>query len=491
MSQALIRLANAGVTRSGKQLVRDISWVLEPGVHWAVCGPNGAGKTTFLRLLRGEIAPDEGGIRQYDFGDGEQETVIGLRRRIGIVSADLQDFYTLHGGKATGREIVLAGFFDTTLLHEQPTVAQEVTAEEMFKTLGIGGLAAMTAESMSTGQLRKVLMARALAWKPDVLLLDEFLDGLDSASREGFMELVEAASEMATLILTAHHIEDIPDFVDHSLVFDGGRIRTVGDRSQAVRALGSEKNPTECELPLLGRRADLPFLFRIDNADVVLDGAHVLHKINWEMAPGQNWAVLGHNGAGKTTLLRMLLSEVAPYAEQGTVQWFGGEPFATIRPGIGIVSQELQTTYARELGWQVTVLETVLSGFKGSVGLLEEPEDWEVERARSFMSFMGLAGLEEEPLRNLSYGQQRRVFIARAVVFGPKLLLLDEPLSGLDQQTRDEVLPLLDTLARQGTPTVMITHHVEQIFEAIDHVLILKEGRILFRGTRAEWVEEP
>ncbi|WP_147820472.1 ABC transporter ATP-binding protein [Salidesulfovibrio onnuriiensis] len=487
MTRPLILLSNASVTRSNRKLLRGLDWELERGEHWAVCGVNGAGKTTLLRLMRGEIAPDQDGERRYDFGEGAQETVLGLRHRIGIVSSDLQDFYVLHGGRATGREIVLAGFFDSTQLHEQPTVAQEVTADEVFKSLGIRGLAAMSAESMSTGQLRQVLIARALAWKPDVLLLDECLDGLDAAAREKMAALIDKAAEMTTLVVAAHHAEDLPACIGRALVLEDGAIVAQGGRGRALAHLTPEAEPAECPLPPSGHGEDVPFIFRISNADVVMDGTHVLYRISWEMLPGQNWAVLGENGAGKTTLLRMLLSEVAPYAEQGGIQWFGGVPFDTVRPTLGLVSQQLQASYGRELGWEVTVLETVLSGFRCTVGLLEEPEEQEVERARQVMAFMGVADLADESLRNLSYGQQRRVFLARAVAFGPRLLLLDEPLSGLDPRTREEVLPLLNRLAGRGTPTVIVTHHREQVFEAITHVLEMSRGRIIFQGTREQW----
>ncbi len=493
MGESMIRLRNVSVTRSGEHLLHDIDWELERGVHWAVCGANGAGKTTFLRLLRGELAPDGDGERRYDFGDGMQETVIGLRQRIGVVSPDLQDFYVLHGGKATGREIVLAGFFDTPLLYETPSVEQEVAAEDIFRALNMRGLGVMTAASMSTGQLRKVLIARALALKPDILLLDECLEGLDTDARESVIALMEAAAAMTTLVVAAHQAEDVPEVVERVLALDGGEIGHVGGRESLLGLLQATEKGNACFLPPSADKSgveDVPFLFHIRNADVVMEGVHVLQHIDWKMVPGENWAVLGENGAGKTTLLRLLISEVAPYAEQGSIQWFGGVPFDTVRPGIGLVSQELQSRFARELGWEISVLDTVLSGFRGCIGVLDDPEPEELEKARSCLEMVGLADLEDRSLRSLSYGQQRRVFIARAVGFGPRLLILDEPLSGLDAQTRVEVLEMLDQLAGNGTPLVLVTHHREHMLPSLNRVLVMDGGRIAFSGTREQWEKD-
>jgi molybdate transport system ATP-binding protein len=493
MVDSMICLKNASVTRSGEHLLRAIDWTLERGEHWAVCGANGSGKTTFLRLLRGEIAPDADGERSYDFGDGVQETVVGLRHRIGVVSPDLQDFYVLHGGRATGREIVLAGFFDTPLLYETPSVKQEVAAEDVFRTLNMRGLAAMTAESMSTGQLRKVLIARSLALKPDVLLLDECLEGLDSGARESVLALVEEAANMTTLVVAAHHAADVPEAVRRVLTLERGEIVRMGGRENLCGLDMEPDTANACLMPPAANKKhaeDVPYLFRIRNADVVMEGVHVLQHIDWEMLPGENWAVLGENGAGKTTLLRLLLSEVAPYAEQGSIQWFGGAPFDTVRPGIGLVSQEFQARFARELGWEISVLDTVLSGFRGCIGRLEDPEPGELEKARACLAMVGLEHMEERTLRSLSYGQQRRVFIARAVGFGPRLLILDEPLSGLDAHTRSEILPLLEKLAESGTPLVLVTHHRDQMIPALNRVLIMDGGRIVFSGPREQWEKE-
>lgn len=487
MPKSLIQLENVSVTRSGSCLLHVADWNLEPGMHWAICGVNGSGKSTFLRLLRGEITPDPGGGRFYDFGEGMQDSVLGLRHRIGLVSADMQDFYVLHGEKVTGREIILAGFFDTPLLYEAPEPEHERAGDVIISGLGLEDIAKMTAGSMSTGQLRRVLLARALAGGPDVLLLDECLEGLDTASREAVLNMVEQAATMTTLVIAAHSLEDLPSCMKRALVIESGKVWACGNMEIARAFFASTPRGEHCELTTISPEPMEGFMFRIRNASVMIQGKFALNDISWEMLPGQNWAVLGHNGAGKTTLLRMLMSEVAPYAEEGTVEWFGGIPFDQVRPGVGLVSQELQSHYASEFGRKPNVLETVLSGYGFTVGLYEEPGQERIDRAHEVMRFMGLDGMDEMALRNLSYGQQRRVFIARAVAFGPRLLLLDEPLSGLDSVTRAEVLPLLQGLAAGGTPTVLVTHHREHVFDAITHVLVLDKGRVSFCGTRQEW----
>ena len=233
----LISLTEASVTRGGRRLVGPLSCRIERGRHLAVTGSNGSGKTTFLRLLRGEIPPDGGGGRVYDFGQGARHSVVGLRQRIGMVSADMQDFYYLHARRVTGREVVLAGFFDTPILYEEATPAQEAATEEVLVALGLGELAGRELGTLSTGQVRKLLVARGLASGPDILLLDECLDGLDVAARTEVLELLDLAAERTTLVCAAHRVGDLPDCIRDAVVFEEGVITACGARDDALRTL--------------------------------------------------------------------------------------------------------------------------------------------------------------------------------------------------------------------------------------------------------------
>lgn len=454
-----------------------------------MAGANGAGKTTFLRLLRGEIPPDGGGERVYDFGRGQQRSVLGLRQHIGMVSADMQEFYFLYARHVSGRDVVLAGFFDTPILYEAATSEQKAAADELFVQLGIADLADCELGALSTGQVRKLLVARGLAPGPDILLLDECLDGLDRASRAEVLELLERAGERTTLVCAAHREGDLPDCVREAVVLEGGVIAAQGLREEAVRRL-RETAPEviACDLPVDATPSDFDFLLRMENVAVVADGSRILDGIDWEILPGENWLVLGDNGAGKSTLLKLVISQIAPYADDedgvGSITRFGGLTMDEARPFIGVVSPNLQASYGRELGWEVTAEETVMSGYRGSVGMLDEPTSEERLGAARWLEALGLGGLGSRRLRHMSYGQQRRVFLARAMAPGPKLLLLDEPFSGLDAGSRTIMRNMVEQLAESGTSVILISHHVGDWIPAVNRVMVLAAGRQKFVGTR-------
>jgi molybdate transport system ATP-binding protein len=171
-----------------------------------VVGPNGAGKSTFLRLLAGEEQPARGTIDRLDLGP--RAAAFDLRGRVGLVSPELQ---ARHRFDATGEEVVLSGFAGTIGLADAPTPSQRARAAALLERLGIAALAQRHLLSLSYGELRKLLLARALAPAPDVLLLDEPLAGLDAASRAWSLQVLdEARAAGAALVTVTHHEDEIP-----------------------------------------------------------------------------------------------------------------------------------------------------------------------------------------------------------------------------------------------------------------------------------------
>ncbi|HBR07079.1 MAG TPA: ABC transporter, partial [Desulfovibrio sp.] len=149
-----------------------------------------------------------------------------------LVSAALQDFYVTSESGATALEVVLAGFFDEPLLYEEPDPELRQRALAALKDLDAMDLAGRPMRTLSQGQARRVLLVRALVTEPDILLLDEFLDGLDAASRAATLELLERAGERATLLCAAHRVEDLPGCVQRALVLDQGRVRDQGPAAE-------------------------------------------------------------------------------------------------------------------------------------------------------------------------------------------------------------------------------------------------------------------
>lgn len=212
---------------------------------------------------------------------------------------------------------------------------------------------------------------------------------------------------------------------------------------------------------------------------------NLLHDINWEVKQGENWVVFGANGSGKTTLL----SIIAGFRSQtkGEICVLG-EPFEqgrmlTHRQRIGWVSGSfLDSRYSRE-----AVLDVVLSGVTGTLSPNELVDDYAVRRAKDLLELLQVSAKIYETFDTLSKGEREKIFLARALIGKPELLLLDEPATGLDLAARERLLEMIDTMAQAKKQTLIhVTHHVEEVSPAFTHALLLKNGRVFAQGTMAE-----
>ena len=229
------------------------------------------------------------------------------------------------------------------------------------------------------------------------------------------------------------------------------------------------------------------FLVQIKKADVFVGGNQALKSLSWTMNEGENWAVVGNNGSGKTTLMKLIFGELIP-VYGGQVHWFGKcehTPLLEIRAKLGYVSAEYQNTYDRPaLGWEV-----VASGFFSSIGLHQSVSPSQKESSIKAMAHLGIEYLSDTPFRQMSYGEARRVMLARAMVHSTKLLILDEPCAGLDIPTRERFLITLEKLARKKTCMIYVTHRIEEIMPCITHVLFLKDGKIVGQGEKDKMMQ--
>jgi len=498
MTSFLISLSDARVTLTGRRALDGITWSLSPGEHWAVLGSNGAGKSTFLRLLRGEQWPDQRLDSPpqvlWNLDNCVQYTPIGIRERLPLISAETQERYLRRNWRVSVEQAVLSGFQDSPYSYRPPTAEQQAAAENALELLDLCGLRDENILELSTGQARKALIARALAVNPRVLLLDEVLEGLDPQSWREILSAIDAFAEKGTQILFAtHRLDELPACLNRALWLDSGKLVWQGNMADApAAALGNiGPGPDEDRLRALWSGApecgNAPLL-RLRLVNVVLEGRTVLKDIDWTIEPGCHWAVAGPNGSGKTTLLRLLAGEL-PAAAGGFVERFGlaePVPVETLRQLVGRVSAELQASMGPGLGYDLPALVFVATGFHGSIGLHRGLSQDQLHEAGRWRDFVGLYPLAERPIHEISYGQMRRLLLARSLVHSPRLLLLDEPFSGLDSPSREAFLQALRAAAGLTT-LVCVSHHQTEIIPEIQNLLVLDQGRIAFKGSIENW----
>ena len=224
-----------------------------------------------------------------------------------------------------------------------------------------------------------------------------------------------------------------------------------------------------------------------EHVDLDRPGLAVLHGIGWTVGADERWVVLGPNGSGKTTMFELASGYLHP--TRGTVeilgQRLGRVDVRRLREQIGLVSSAV----VKKLVPQISAADVVVSGLKGAL------EPWwstygegDYGRARALLDRAGFGSIADRSFGFLSDGERQQVLLARALMSEPRLLLLDEPAAGLDVAGRERLVGVLSELAGRGDhpPTVMITHHVEEIPPAFTHVLLLRAGRVVVAGPLEE-----
>jgi molybdate transport system ATP-binding protein len=483
-----IEIGNASVRLGRHWALCDVSLEIRAGERWLLLGPNGAGKTVLLKLLRGDVWPTPTGreTRRYHLRDGEVlEQPLFAADRIAYLGPERQDRYLRYESTLDVTQVVLTGYDDSDFPLQPATLTQQRRIRQVLQQVGLAGYASRAFLSLSYGQRRRVLLARAFVREPDVLLLDEALNGLDVKGRAAFLRALRLASSARTAwMLTSHRRGDAPAGVTHVARIVHGSIDSVTDLRvgtvdpSALRlearpeiAPGSQRNTSGASVGQ-GRIRTAKPLLRLDRAAVYREERPVIGAFDWTLERGQHWCLSGANGSGKSTFVAMLYGDLWP-AHGGKLERY----WPTVddwRARIGIVSPELQARYAAT---GCTVEQIVASGFHASIGLNGWPTAAELRRARRELRAWGLTDLATRQARELSYGQLRLALVARTFVRSRRLWLLDEPFDGLDAEARQRFRARLDEAVSRGATVVMATHHEDDVPAYVTRVLTLRRGR--------------
>jgi molybdate transport system ATP-binding protein len=394
----------------------------------------------------------------------------GLPERIAIVSFEAQAALIEAERKKDDADIldvISEGTAVRELLAEQcenPALQQELIEAFHFAPLLDQGF-----RKLSSGESRKLMLIRALSRNLDLLILDEPFEGLDVASCEYLQQLLVRIASSTQIIFILNQFDEIQPFITHVGYMEAGRLTHQIARSDDEALAGLSQllhlKTTDLEIPdadgdhrAPALNADNP-LVRIRNGHIAYGDTVIFEDLDWTIEPGQHWQVTGPNGSGKTCLLNLITGD-HPQCYINDIYVFGmqrghGESIWDIKQYLGYVSSALQWEY----NVSVSVKHAIVSGFYDSIGIYQKYTDQQSEIADQWLALLSMQERANQPFSQLSFGDQRLILIARAMVKHPPLLILDEPCLGLDELNRQLVLALIEKICLASETTVLYVNH--------------------------------
>ena len=461
-----------------------VDW--KDGEHIAIVGPNAAGKSLLVDMLIGKY-PLACGTIAYDFRPSVSQAVYDNIRYLAFRdtygTADGHYYYQQRWNQTEQDEVPLVRH----LLGESK---DEKLKSLLFDLFQVEDMLDKKVILLSSGELRKLQLVKVLLSAPRILILDNPFIGLDASTRALLDDLLGRLAGMWPLqiVLVLSMLDDIPSFVTHVIPVENRRVGEKMEREAYLNAFRKRdeagREESNRELDQLERRlCELPdkAVSHADDEVVRLNGVTIrygdrvlLDRIDWTVKRGEKWALRGANGSGKSTLLSLVCAD-NPQSYACDIRLFGrkrgtGESIWDIKKHIGYVSPEMHRAYMKNL----PAVEIVASGLHDSIGLYVRPHAEQMAVCEWWMEEFGILSLRDVPFLQLSSGEQRLVLLARAFVKDPELLILDEPLHGLDTYNRRKVKRIIEAFSRCRDKTlVMVTHYEGELPSTVTHTLSL------------------
>ena len=475
--QPVIEIEN-GVPRHPLYRMKEpVNFRMERGEHLALVGPNGGGKSLLVDILTGRWPLLMNEVK-YDFGPSSSRLVCDnikyITFRDSYGDADGTHYYQQRWNSQDMETTPLVG----TLM---PYAKDEEWKERLFDIFGIRPLLDKHIVLLSSGEMRKFQLTKALLGNPKVLILDNPFIGLDARTRDLLKELLQTliAKTHLQVILMLSREEEIPEFITHIVRVEG---LACGEKEAFINksVILNEVKELNAELGCNAQddtKSELPEVIRLNKVSIRYGERTILKDLDWVVHQGEKWALTGDNGSGKSTLLSLICAD-NPQSYACDIALFGrkrgtGESIWEIKKHIGYVSPEMHRAYLKNL----PSIDIVASGLHDSVGLYVRPRPEDKEVCERWMDTFGIGALKDRSFLQLSSGEQRLVLLARAFVKEPDLLILDEPLHGLDTHNRMKVKQIIgDYCNRRGKTMIMVSHYQEEFPECITHTLHLKRN---------------
>lgn len=498
---AYIKIQN-GITRHPEwRMKTPINLEILHGEQVAIVGDNASGKSRLVEVITGhfpllmnEVYFDFGedalplaseNLRYITFRDayGEADGTYYYQQRwnqhdIGEGVPTLRQWLQKSKTTATSETNNNNPLIDKFLLHEGDENQQLLDAPII---------------TLSSGELRRAQLARAMKGNPKLLILDNPFIGLDAEARLQLNKTLEWLIRDADMqiILVLNRTNEIPEFITHILPVEDITLKEKITREEFMRGLKHITTPVlPCEkkdwiIHFPQRNIEEQKFYPQEGGEILCFNSvsirygnrTILQDLNWTVREGERWALSGKNGSGKSTLLSLVCAD-NPQAYACDIRLFGhkrgtGESIWEIKRHIGYVSPEMHRAYQKD----IPAIDIVASGLNDSVGLYVRPRPEQREVCRKWMELFGIEDLADRTFLKLSSGEQRLCLLARAFVKDPELLILDEPFHGVDLCRRTYVKEIIEAFCQREHKTlVVVTHHPEELPGCITHHLNLQKN---------------
>ena len=475
MSQNTFSMAGGVARNPLVRLAKSITSTIGANEHIAIVGPNGGGKSLFVDTLIGKYPLREGTI-EYDFSPSATQTVydnvkyIAFRDTYG--AADTNYYYQQRWNAHDQDEV-------SDVRDMLGEIKDDKLKNELFELFHIEPLLDKKIILLSSGELRKFQLTKTLLTAPRVLIMDNPFIGLDAPTRELLFSLLERLTKMSSvqIVLVLSMLDDIPSFITHVIPVDKMEVFPKMAREAYLKAFHDRDTVDSFEelqkriinLAYDGNTYDSDEVVKLNKVSIRYDDRTILKELDWTVRRGEKWALSGENGAGKSTLLSLVCAD-NPQSYANTLYLFdrkrgSGESIWDIKKRIGYVSPEMHLFYMEN----VPVLNIVSSGFFDSIGLFRKCTERQQQVALAWMRVFGIEELKDRSFLTLSSGEQRLALLARAFVKDPDLIILDEPLHGLDVSNKKKVAAIIEQFcSRPGKTLIYVTHYPHELPTCVD-----------------------
>ncbi|WP_316780795.1 ATP-binding cassette domain-containing protein [Pedobacter antarcticus] len=479
MSEPFVHIANLTVKYQQKLVLQGLNWVINRHENWLLCGTSGSGKTTLAKAIAG-LVPVYNNEIQLNFNPENP-----LPAQVYYV-ANWYQFKDLEGG---------SNFYYQQRYNSQTTATTATVRAELeefgkennlewdaldriLSALGYIEVIDSTLIQLSSGEHKKLQLVKAVWLKPQLLILDQPYNGLDTRSRQNLNTLLEEISAEGTQLVVVGNETELPAAVNRFAEIKDGVLQEISGEGRAVNAVEIHNEPVPAFLNQSTVPVSEEHIIRMIDVNITYSGKRVLKDINWEVISGEKWLLQGHNGSGKSTLLSLICGD-HPQAYANNFHLFGskrgsGESIWDIKKRIGLISPELHWYFDAS----ATVWETVASGFFDSSGLFCNLGSTKHAQVDELISYFGLTAYQNTLMNVLPLGKQRLALLARTIIKNPEILILDEPCQGLDQQQTQHFNKLVDELCGHGTTLIYVGHFESQLPSCLEKRILLENGEI-------------